>query len=449
MMQRIPALLLFFTAVCIPLAAQDGGIKLQGDFAVDASQAETLLGTFKLAPWFALPLDRSGSMFDGTANVRIGFAATPPEQATLILDGDIQTLRLIAKGRPGLAGDPELQFEVGRIPFRDGSSLFLSDSADGFRTSFRYPDLGIDLAAGYTGLKTLSTTSFHLSRTDLNRLADPLDFFAPRRLLMEASGTYKPAQDMKIGLQFLMQHDLNDPANYVAIFSEPFESVRGGPVNTQYTSADFLWDISPVIALRSSFTYGSGTVYSHVADNQSLTGRSWQSTPVQSFLGSLGMNLRTPEFLGGRFGLLLIAASGDGDAESVIEGNTAGSSTMFLPVSPASLAAVSRPGLSNLLLGQISASVKPANELDLRTGLDLTFLFKPDAGPSGIPGVAAGATGYAGTELDLNLQWKIFTDLSLSCSGGIYLPSPAPAGASLSGQRPVQYQAAITINLEA
>jgi hypothetical protein len=122
--------------------------------------------------------------------------------------------------------------------------------------------------------------------------------------------------------------------------------------------------------------------------------------------------------------LKLLFASGDADFETFLEGNREELATAFQPVSRPELALVFSPALSNLAVLEASYSIKPA--ANLQTLIKAIAFMRPAAAPVSDSRIDAAADAlYLGSEVDLTVRWRPYSDLGLACSAGLFLPADA------------------------
>jgi hypothetical protein len=113
-----------------------------------------------------------------------------------------------------------------------------------------------------------------------------------------------------------------------------------------------------------------------------------------------------------------------------LEGNRAGLATTFIPVSVEPVGLVFTPQLGNLFYITGSYSLKPLSFLEagmgerFQTKLDLYMFFRSSDAPISEAGVDPTATSlYLGTEADLTLNYRLFSDVGMSLAAGLFFPS--------------------------
>ena len=112
-----------------------------------------------------------------------------------------------------------------------------------------------------------------------------------------------------------------------------------------------------------------------------------------------------------------------------MEGNTAGASTIFVPISQETLGLAFQPQLGNLIIIDASYSLKPVTQLQLMAKVQ--SLLRPTAGAISALGIDPASDAlYLGTEIDAIANFRPFSDLGLAFSLGFFLPN----GSAFTGQ---------------
>jgi hypothetical protein len=123
-------------------------------------------------------------------------------------------------------------------------------------------------------------------------------------------------------------------------------------------------------------------------------------------------------------------SSGDKDHGSFFEGNTEGASKAFVGLTPPSFGAVFSPRLGNLMVTDLGYSVKPFSGSgsrsleEFQTELSVLGFFRPTTGVISEPGINPSSDDlYLGTEVDLALNFRPFSDLGFSLVNGVFFPN--------------------------
>jgi hypothetical protein len=172
------------------------------------------------------------------------------------------------------------------------------------------------------------------------------------------------------------------------------------------------------------------------------------NTPRSSpFFGGTELTYYSPDLSYSTFSLAFVYATGDEDSISCIEGNTEGSSHLFIPVSSQEQRVIFNPNLSNLFYIKAGYTIKPFATLGrgmlekLLLILDGTIFFRAVPGKISDPqGLNPDSdTLYLGTEIDFIINFRPFSDLGLSLSTGYFFPNNGPDGAFIEGVRDVEF----------
>ena len=124
-----------------------------------------------------------------------------------------------------------------------------------------------------------------------------------------------------------------------------------------------------------------------------------------------------------------IFSSGDADNSTYLEGNTAGASTIFVPISQDTLGLAFQPPWGTLVMIQASYSVKPLDSLQLM--LKGQAFLRPTTGAISATGVdLASSALYLGSEVDAIANFRPFSDLGTALSLGVFFPN----GSVFTGQ---------------
>jgi hypothetical protein len=201
------------------------------------------------------------------------------------------------------------------------------------------------------------------------------------------------------------------------------ERVIGGPVSTQYLSLSLS---GPIVSGIYYDVFG----ISNTGSALSFIDGSYQRAAVYGFAagasGEFFLDIaQQPTAI-----LTVLYASGDADASSFLEGNSAGPATAFIPVSAGTLGSIANPRLTNITGGRLDLSVKPLGSAGNTFGDNFTVtasattLFRPTLGPVSLGGVTDDSDAYyLGTEANLGLNARITSDFGLTLGGGFFFPN--------------------------
>jgi len=166
------------------------------------------------------------------------------------------------------------------------------------------------------------------------------------------------------------------------------------------------------------------------------------------------MKLYLEEALYSKIELNLLYSSGDSDYDGFYEGNTAGNSTQFLPISRPSLGLLFSPQVSNIFFAQLSYSIKPFSGTqspllrNIQTLLNGTTFFRSTTGSISESGIDPGSgVSYLGTEVDLIINFRPLSDLGFILSNGIFFPNNGTGGAFLAEAMALNYLVRLELSM--
>ena len=210
---------------------------------------------------------------------------------------------------------------------------------------------------------------------------------------------------------------------------------RGGLVDTQYESLGLRGNITGDLFYNGFFALNTGRTLSYVSEGTAQG--SYRYTPILAGAGGLGLTLYAEKVLGSVAGLRVLLSSGDSWVErtSVNEGSLSATPGLFLPVTGRPQSAVFAPTLGNIAFVEASYSIRPfaAAGSDLLAMLQIgatgLVFIRPVAGPVSVtlPN-AASTSAYLGSEFDLSVAFRPFSDLGFNVSAGLFLPNSVAGG---------------------
>ncbi len=334
------------------------------------------------------------------------------------------------------------RYSIGRSPFTDFTGLVLDQNADGLSMTVEFPIASVSVGAAYTGLLLKPSSTIILSRADANDAANPAVIFAPPRLLQTAQLTFPSVLRQRITLAAIVQEDMRDTVldlatpgttDLVQVGATTQDPTRAGPVNTQY------FGLGMDGGITSDIFYN---LYGYMETGQELqyTAGAYAQVPILAYLAGGGVRWYMPNLLFSVASAKFTLASGDQNATTVIDGNTTG----FRPITnPTTVNDVFTPQLTNVMIAEAGYSLKPLAGLGsglaefLQAQARTAVFLRPTAGPISLPGISAGNTDlYLGTEVDLILTSRPFSDLGLTFTTGLFVP-----GGAFGSSAPLQYRA--------
>jgi hypothetical protein len=157
---------------------------------------------------------------------------------------------------------------------------------------------------------------------------------------------------------------------------------------------------------------------------------SYQQAVILSYLVGTDFTLFLPKALQSRFRAAFVYSSGDADSTAYIEGNSAGFSQQFIPISRPTSALAFSPQLGNIFYVDVSYSFKPLAYLDNPFGKNFQVqlkgvpTFRSTTAPISHSGLNSSSTAlYLGTEFDAVFNFRILSDLGLSLKTGFFMPN--------------------------
>jgi hypothetical protein len=199
----------------------------------------------------------------------------------------------------------------------------------------------------------------------------------------------------------------------------------GGRLSTEYLGLALRGPLASALYYELFGYLGTGRMLSYSAIDAAYS-YEWM---LGGLLGA-GLKYYREQWLSSRAELRLLLATGDEDyTDSFIEGNTEGLATTFTTISQPELALLFSPRLGNLLVAEASYSLRPAKFL--QTLLKASFFLRPTLGrvSEGLVDPALSSSRYLGLELDASARLRLFSDLGLVFTAGVFLPGSAfPAG---------------------
>ncbi|MBI9105847.1 MAG: hypothetical protein JEZ04_03825 [Spirochaetales bacterium] len=359
-------------------------------------------------------------------------------------------------------GPSVLATSLGRFRMSDFSGKIFSQKLDGFSINFSYPAVELRLSAGYTGLffadtGSLLTTSpsTTMSKTDAAQKSNAADLFealtdpaaagralfqSPRAVEIITLTLPQVLLRQSITLSFVAQEDMRPMFDILsgysavpAVLLQEGESIyygdQGGAVDTQYIGAGVSGPLIDSLYHKVYYYFGTGRAMSYTTDASSATGSSYSYDTIISHLAGFSLDYYMSWLFNSKVGLAVSFSTGDADATTYFEGNTSGDYNQFLPITNGGGGIIFSPGISNIISGNLSFSAKPLENLDIPFVSSAQFVlnampfFRTVAGPVYVSGINPAYTGnYLGTEIDLTVNLRPFSDLGIITQLGYFLP---------------------------
>lgn len=339
---------------------------------------------------------------------------------------------------------------LGRFRFSEFSRLVLDHPADGFRFEFGYPSSIITLGFGYTGLLAKRSTTITLSKADTNDQGDEEVLFGTPRLL----GLLQcQLPEILIGqdlfLSALFQKDLRSKDQIIEEGVEEFSLSEnlGGYYDSVYAGVGLTGAMAPSVFYNVFSYLQTGRTLSYLEDDDSITGNSYQYTPVLGYLGGAEIQYFATGLSYSTFSLSFIYSTGDADSISCIEGNSEGPSFLFTPVSQTEEQVIFNPKLSNIFYIRGKYTIKPFALLGRGIPGKILLILDGIAFFRATTGAITDQQGlnpdseslYLGTEIDFIINFRPFSDLGLRLSTGYFIPNSGDGGVFFDDGRAFEF----------
>lgn len=332
-------------------------------------------------------------------------------------------LRGLHQARTGETPDYNINFKGGRQFVHWASGIPLSNQLYGGVLDVEIGDWG---AVGIAGITPASSTvDFDASRTNFDR--------DTKRAYFGGMLEYRGFAQHRPYFYALVQRDENDDER---TFITPI-----GSFPTQFDYDSEYWalgsrgSIGGNLRYRAEVIHQTGKGLSNSFDP--MTGAALEQTRenISAWAGILGLTYLFNDPGDTRIDFEFLGGSGDRDrirASDTFGGNRAGTKDRsFNALGYVNTGLALSPDISNLLSFRLGASTTPfpsPHRRDwLRLGLDGYLFFKAD---SNAP-LTVNTTNdtFVGGELNLNLDWRITSDVNASIRYGVFFPADAiPSG---------------------
>jgi hypothetical protein len=337
----------------------------------------------------------------------------------------------------GLVG---MTTRFGRFLISEPTGLVMSHPVDGAAFIVNYANFELYAGAGYTGLMNKEFSSVSLSLSDSVDDEDDDVYFGPGRLL----GTLRLSVPeillgQNVALALAVQEDLRNPDDVLQIddiSDDTTEEKAGGLLDTQYGILALDGPLGlPGLFYNASYVLNTGRTLSLVEDDAARedAGKSYQYEQFLAHMVDFGVQYYLPRFFSSVFGAGVTYTTGDDDYSSFTEGNTKGNATQFTAVTPGAKGLVFALQPGNSTTTEVSYAMKPfdRSSMDvlstLQTELSYFGFFRSSGkGFVSSSDVDAGANGsWLGSEVDLALRFRPFSDFGIGLSGGMFFANDA------------------------
>lgn len=317
---------------------------------------------------------------------------TPMDEWDNVLSMDIAAVT-------GRFWDKRLVVKLGRKFFRVGTGLILNGRADGGEMEFYSSVLNVKVLGAYSGFLQKDTNTYGLSRKEITEGAERAFF---------GGVLSKTVLNQKFYIFDIYQKDMNGD-------------------NQEYDSNYMAAGVKSVVGsldVKAEFVYEIGTSRDTISEQESdIRAYAFNSSAVYYS----DISTHPALYLNYAF------ASGDSDRISAVDvaGNSQGDDTGFVSFGTFSGGNALNPELSNLHIVRAGWSMKPLDfveafwlkRMSVITRYSYYHKYKEKA-PISDPS-ATKAKGTVGHGLDVNLRWKIFSDLGFFAGYALFVPDEA------------------------
>jgi len=318
------------------------------------------------------------------------------------------------------------QYKAGRFLVSDFTRHVLQHKLDGMRFGFNLPFMSIEVGAGFTGLLFVPSNSIMLTQSDLAVNGDAPDhgFALSSPKLIEHLYVTFPGLFLRQDLlfSFLFQQDLQAEEDLAA---------GGGRLHTEYLGIGIRGPLASIL-------YWDAYFYLNLGQHDSYS--------VLAFLAGGGFSFYIREALYSKIQLRTVFSSGDENQASYYEGySDSSASNHYVPLTSSPFGIIFSPKLGNMMVNQLSYSIKPFSNSGSRAMKNFqttlkTFVYvRPTDGAISEAGINSDSSQlYLGTEIDLILGFRPLSDLGFSIGGGLFIPNNGSGGAFSENGQPIE-----------
>ncbi|MFO8041792.1 MAG: hypothetical protein R6U25_01210 [Alkalispirochaeta sp.] len=348
----------------------------------------------------------------------------------------------------------QLASRFGRFNLADPTGRVMSHTVDGANVRISGVGSEIEIGMGYTGLINKEFSQVSLTLQDSADEEDGDIYFGAPRLLGRGTVAFPELlAGQNVSLGFAFQQDLRDPDSVVQDgVTQDNTDETGGLLDTQYAILKVDGPIPGVGSLFYSLSYvfNSGRTLGLLTDEDGGQD-TYQYQPIRGHLVDGTVQYFLPEFFSSAASLGVMYSSGDSDYLSFTEGNTSGTATMFTAVTPGGRGAVFGLQSGNSTVGEVSFSMKPLSGTEgilssLQTRAVLYSFFRSaGSGAVSVSDVDSDSDGaYLGSEADLDIRWRPFSDLGLGLTTGFLF---ANDDVLVEGSNSFDYRVRLSVSL--
>jgi len=403
------------------LFSVDYGLSIDESITVNSG----LSNSIKATAWSNIGLGDTKFEFKGS----ISHSTASQPDFPYFMDVDLLKFStLFPKSTPKM---PDTRISLGRWTMSDQTGYVVAHKLDGLFMNLKYNTLSLYNYLAYSGLLWKSGSG--ISPSDLDSFYAGLDSqtLGSPRFITITGLTLPPIFKQRLGLEVIYQVDLRDEeyviSEYQALPSEGDQALEGGGLlNTFYASMKLSGDI-PVIEdlnYKVNYIFNSGSKLGQIQEGDTY----YQNSTIFAHLVDLRLEKFLPSIYNSIVSYRFVYSSGDGDSS--------GNDTTFLPITRSGFGAVFSPSLGNIIVNDISYSLKPLDKL--QTIVKVLAFTRSTTGSISEDGLDPNSSSlYLGSELDVTANYRPFSDLGLSLTAGLYFPSSATYSAAYLEESPI------------
>ncbi len=314
-------------------------------------------------------------------------------------------------------------YRLGRFAFSDFSNYVLVHKLDGAELTFGFPWGTVRTEIGYTGLQFVPNSKILITQSDVGvHAATPSHGYelAPPKMIEQIELTFpQPWLQQDLTFSLIAQQDMQPESNLLAKEDRIYTEYLGIEASGSFKED---WYHS----LYGIFNYGHGAY----------------NTLAYLFGGELSYYMQERNF--SRFTVHLLYSSGDAEQGTYYGGyNGSDFSNHFIPISTQDHFGIAfSPNPGNITVGSASYSIKPISRNAEGSGelqIELTALtfFRNTTGAISEPGVElASEKKYLGSEADVRLNYRPFSDLGIELGAGLFMPNNYSENSPFTDSRP-------------
>eukprot|EP01156_Anaeramoeba_ignava_P010639 Anaeramoba_ignava/a480330_69.p2 GENE.a480330_69~~a480330_69.p2 ORF type:complete len:440 (-),score=-1.70 a480330_69:2527-3846(-) len=412
MMRKFLFLILFIPSIIFSL---DYGLSIDETLSAGSTDISNII---KASLWTNLGGETAKIELRGT----ISHSTTSQPVFPYFMDIDILKFSTTIKSRD--KNLPSIKLALGRYTLADQTGYVLAHKLDTLSLNFKYPALSLYTSFSYSGLIWKNNSG--ISPSILDAYYSVLDdvYLGSPRFIGITGISLPPIFRQKLSLEFLYQIDLREDSylieEYTKFASGEEEAIEGGGMlDTYYASAKLAGPIPllPNLNYRISYVFNSGRSMSSILENLDY----YEYSEISAHLAELRVDKYIPSFYNSVASYRFLFTTGDDDFNGYYEGNYSGDAENFVPVTRSSFGVAFSPSPGNLIVNDISFSLKPLKTLQtIVKGLIFT---RTTTGPISEDGIDPLSNNlYLGSEFDIIANYRPLSDLGVSLSAGIYFP---------------------------